>query len=134
ANLPVKPGSPVRLSDIGTVRDGTDIVTGYALVNGKRTVYMLVTKRSDASSLDVVNNVKANLPRMKQALPEDVDLRLEFDQSPYVTRSIRGVLGEAALGACLTGLMVLLFLRDWRSVIVVVVNIPLALLGAFVAL
>src|SRR5260370_13962777 len=65
ANLPVKPGSPVRLSDIGTVRDGTDIVTGYALVNGKRTVYMLVTKRSDASSLDVADNVKANLPRMR---------------------------------------------------------------------
>src|SRR5205814_4981589 len=72
ANLPVKPASSVRLSDVGTVRDGTDIVTGYALVNGKRTVYMLVTKRSDASSLDVVNEVKANLPRMRQALPEDV--------------------------------------------------------------
>ncbi|MBY0522166.1 MAG: efflux RND transporter permease subunit [Gemmataceae bacterium] len=133
-NIPVKPGSSVCLRDIGEIRDATDIPTGYALVNGKRTVYMLVTKRSDASTLAVVNAVKENLPRMQKALPEDIDIRFEFDQSPYVTRAIWGVGTEGALGAILTGLMVLLFLRDWRSVIVVVLNIPLALLGAVIAL
>jgi multidrug efflux pump subunit AcrB len=133
-DIPLRPGSRVCLRDIGEIKDATDIPTGYALVNGKRTVYMLVTKRSDASTLSVVNAVKANLMRMQNALPEDVEIRFEFDQSPYVTRAMWGVGAEGALGACLTGLMVLLFLRDWRSVIVVVLNIPFALLGALVAL
>jgi multidrug efflux pump subunit AcrB len=133
-NIPIRPGSSVCLRDIGEIKDATDIPTGYALVNGKPTVYMLVTKRADASTLDVVREVKANLPRMQQALPEDIDIRFEFDQSPYVTRAMWGVGTEGLLGAALTGLMVLLFLRDWRSVIVVVLNIPLALLGSIVAL
>jgi multidrug efflux pump subunit AcrB len=133
-NISLWPGSSVCLRDIGEVKDGTDIPTGYALVNGRETVYMLVTKRSDASTLSVVNAVKANLPHMKNALPEDIDIRFEFDQSPYVTRAMWGVGTEGLLGACLTGLMVLLFLRDLRSVLVVVLNIPLALLGSVVAL
>jgi multidrug efflux pump subunit AcrB len=133
-NIPIRPGSTICLRDIGEIKDTTDIPTGYALVNGRRTVYILVTKRADASTLAVVNEVKANLPRMKAVLPEDVDLRLEFDQSPHVTQALWNVGAEAALGAFLTGLMVLLFLRDWRSVLVVVLNIPLALLGAVAAL
>src|SRR5207248_7154407 len=68
------------------------------------------------------------------ALPEEIELRFEFDQSPYVTRAMAGVAWEGLLGACLTGLMVLLFLQDWRSALVVVLNIPFALLGAVVAL
>src|SRR5207245_2461022 len=71
---------------------------------------------------------------MQAAIPEDIEVRLEFDQSPYVTRAVWGVGTEALLGALLTGVMVFLFLRDWRSVIVVVLNIPFALLGAIVAL
>src|SRR5262249_42700241 len=126
-NIPIRPGSSVCLRDIGEVKDATDIPTGYALVNGKRTVYLLVTKRADASTLAVVNAVKKNLRRMQNVLPEDVSIRLEFDQSPHVTRAMWGVGLESLLGACLTGLMVLVFLRDWRSVIVVVLNIPLAL-------
>src|SRR5262249_2091107 len=133
-NIPLRRGSTVCLRDVGEVKDTTDIPTGYALVNGRRTVYMLVTKRSDASTLSVVNNVKANMERMRQALPPDISLSFEFDQSPYVTRAIWGVGTEGLLGAALTGLMVLLFLRDWRSVLVVVLNIPLALLGAVIAL
>lgn len=133
-NIPLWPGSHVCLRDIGEVKDATDIPSGYALVNGRRTVYMLVTKRSDASTLTVVNAVKENMDRMQKALPEDVNIRFEFDQSPYVTRAMWGVGTEGLLGAALTGLMVLLFLRDWRSVLVVVLNIPLALLGAVIAL
>ncbi len=133
-NIPIKPGSSVCLRDIGDIQDTTDIPTGCALVNGQRTVYMLVTKRADASTLNVVNEVKKNLPRMQAALPEDIDIRLEFDQSPYVTRAMWSVALEGMLGAILTGCMVLLFLRDWRSVVVVVLNIPFALLGAVLAL
>jgi multidrug efflux pump subunit AcrB len=133
-NIPIRPGSDVCLSDLGPIEDSTDIPTGYALVNGKRAVYILVTKRADASTLAVVNEVKKNLPKMRAAIPEDIDVSFEFDQSPYVTGAMWGVFIEGGLGAVLTGLMVLLFLFDWRSVIVVVLNIPLALLGSVVAL
>jgi len=134
-SIPLRPGENVYLRDIAPrIEVSTDIPTGYALVNGKRAVYILVTKRADASTLSVVNEVKANLPKMKAVLPPDIDVKFEFDQSPYVTNSMTGVGMEGLLGAFLTGLMVLLFLRDWRSVLVVVLNIPFALLGAVVAL
>ena len=124
----------IFIRDIGTVEDCSDIETGYALVNGRRTVYIPVTKRADASTLSVVNLVKANLPKFQSVLPEGVKVSYEFDQSPYVTRAILGLTEEGMLGAVLTGLMVLLFLRDWRSALVVVVNIPLAILAAAMAL
>src|SRR5262249_33729619 len=85
-------------------------------------------------TVDVVNNVRANLQRMQDELPSDIKVSFEFDQSPHVTNAVRGVAIEGLLAAGLVGLMVLLFLRDWRSVIVVVLNIPLALLAAVVAL
>src|SRR5204863_568227 len=81
-----------------------------------------------------VREVKNALPRMQQSVPADVHIRFDFDQSPTVTRAMWGVAAEGMIGAALTGLMVLLFLRDWRSVIVVVLNIPLALLGSVIAL
>jgi multidrug efflux pump subunit AcrB len=133
-DIPIKPGVNVYVRDVAQIEDGSDIATGYATVNGKRTVYLTVTKRADASTLDVVNLLKANLPRMREALPPDVNLKFEFDQSPYVTHAMEGVATEGLLGAMLTGFMVLVFLRDWRSVVVVVLNIPLALMGALVAL
>jgi multidrug efflux pump subunit AcrB len=132
--IPLRPGENVYLRDVARIEDSTDIPTGYALVNGRRAVYILVTKRADASTLSVVREVRANLPKMKAVLPDDIDVRFEFDQSPYVTGAIWGVGTEGLLGAALTGLMVLLFLRDWRSVLVVVLNIPFALLGAVIAL
>lgn len=133
-NIPIRPGSNIYLRDLGVIEDGTDITTGYALVNGRRAVYILATKRAEASTLSVVNEVKANLPRMQEAIPEDIKVSFEFDQSPYVTGAIWGVGTEGLLGAFLTGLMVFLFLHDWRSVVVVVLNIPLALLGAVIGL
>jgi len=133
---PIRPGSgpTVYLRDIGGIENSTDLITAYAHVNGKRTVYIPVTKRSDASTLAVIEAVKAALPDFKKAVPDDVDVRLEFDQSAYVTNSIRGLVIEGLLGAALTGLMVLIFLRDWRSAVIVVLNIPFALLGAVVLL
>lgn len=134
--VPIRPGSypAIFLHDVGTVVDGSDIVTSYALVNGRRTVYIPVTKRSDASTLSVVNLVKQNLARFQSVLPGDVKVSYEFDQSPYVTRAIQGLTLEGGLGAVLTGVMILLFLRDWRSALIVVINIPLALMAAALAL
>ena len=135
-NVPIRTGvyPAVFLRDLATVQDGSDIITSYALVNGRRTVYVPVTKRADASTLSVVESVKANLPRFQSVLPPDVKVSYEFDQSPYVTRAIAGLVTEGASGALLTGFVILLFLRDWRSAMVVVLNIPLALLGAVLAL
>jgi multidrug efflux pump subunit AcrB len=96
-------------------------------------VYIPVTKRADASTLDVINAVKAAIPSFKKVVPEDVDVSLQFDQSPYVTNSVRGLVTEGLLGAALTVLMVLIFLRDWRSALIVVLNVPF-LFGAVVLL
>jgi multidrug efflux pump subunit AcrB len=125
-------GPSVYLRDIATVESGTDIVVGYAHVNGKRTVYIPVTKRSDASTLAVIQRVRDALPRMKAVAPDDVAIRLEFDQSKFVVNAIRGLMIESALGALLTAVMVFLFLRDWRSSLIVIVTIPFALLSAVV--
>ena len=135
-SVPIRTGvyPTVLVRDVATVVDGSDILTSYALVNGRRTVYIPVTKRSDASTLSVVNLVKQNLGKFQSVLPPDVKVSYEFDQSPYVTRAIGGLTLEGALGALLTGLMILLFLRDWRSAFIVVINIPLSLMSAVLAL
>jgi multidrug efflux pump subunit AcrB len=133
-DAPVRPGAnpAVYLRDIATVENGADIITGYAHVNGKRTVYIQVTKRADASTLRVINRVKQALPEMRNAVPEDVSVSLEFDQSGYVASAMRNLVLEALLGAVLTGLAVLLFLRDWRGALIVITTIPCALLAAVV--
>lgn len=134
--VPVRVGSgpTVFIRDIGTVEDAADITVGYALVQGRRAVYIPVVKKSDASTLSVVNNIRASLPDLQNAVPEDVKISYEFDQSTYVTNSLKSLITEGALGALLTGLMVLLFLRDWRSVIIVVVTIPISVLSAIIVL
>ena len=136
ADLPIRAGSGpnVYVRDVGVVENGSDILSGYGLVNGRRTVYIPVTKRSDASTLDVVNRVKAELPRFQSLVPEDIKVSFEFDQSTIVKNSIRGLVFEGALGALLTGLMVLLFLRDARSALIVVTTIPFAILAGVVGL
>jgi multidrug efflux pump subunit AcrB len=136
ADIPIRPGNgpAVYVRDIGSVENGSDILTGYGLVNGRRTVYIPVTKRADASTLDVVNRVKSELPRMQALVPDDIKISFELDQSGYVKNAIRGLVIEGSLGAILTGLMVLLFLRNLRSALIVVVTIPVALLSAVVAL
>ncbi|MCU0878620.1 MAG: efflux RND transporter permease subunit, partial [Pirellulaceae bacterium] len=133
--IPVRVGpSPVYIRDIGFVTDSADAPAGYALVNGRRAVYILATKRADASTLSVINTIKKALPDMQAVLPPDIQVSFEFDQSPYVTRAVAGVITEGLLGAVLVGIMVLLFLWDWRSALVVVLNIPLALMSAVIAL
>jgi multidrug efflux pump subunit AcrB len=127
-------GPSVYLRDVATVSLGADITTSYALVNGKRSVYIPVTKRADASTWDVVQRVKAALPDMQASIPSDIKVTYEFDQSGYVLHSIKSLLFEGGLGALLTGLVVLLFLRDPRSGLIVIMTIPLALLSAATAL
>jgi multidrug efflux pump subunit AcrB len=136
AGLPIRSGAgpTVFLRDIATVENSSDILTGYGLVNGRRTVYIPVTKRADASTLDVVKRVRTELPNLQAVIPDDIKISFEFDQSTYVKNAIRGLVTEGALGAVLTGLMVLLFLWDLRSALIVVATIPFSLLAALVGL
>ncbi|MHB8487483.1 MAG: efflux RND transporter permease subunit [Candidatus Acidiferrales bacterium] len=135
-NIPIHSGAgpAIYLRDVGAVTDSADIPTGYALVNGREAVYEPVTKRPDASTITVVNEVKANLSRFRALVPPDIDVTYQFDQAGYVKGALSSVTREGLLGALLTGLMVLLFLRDWRSSLIVVITIPFALLTAVVAL
>jgi len=132
--LTLGPGAAVYIRDVATVADAADVLTGYALFNGKRTIYIPVTKRPDASTISVVNEVKSSLGRFQALLPEDVHVSYELDQSEYVRAALGAVLREGLIGAALTGLMLLLFLRDWRSSLIVVITIPLALLTSVVLL
>src|SRR5271168_2213539 len=133
-NIPIKPEQNVYLRDLGTVQDTTDIPTGWALVNGRRAVYMPILKTAEASMLTVATQLRNNMDDMRTVLPKDCKLELEFDQSPNVTGAVGGVKTQSYIGAVLTGLMVLLFLRDWRAVIVVVLTIPASLMGALIGL
>jgi multidrug efflux pump subunit AcrB len=135
-DVPIHPGSgaAVFVRDVASVSDATDVPTAYALVNGRRAVYIPVTKRPSASTLAVVAEVKANLARFQSLVPDDIAVSYQLDQSPYVSNALWSVVREALLGALLTGVVVLLFLRDLRSAAIVVVTIPFALLAAVVAL
>ncbi|MEZ5394762.1 MAG: efflux RND transporter permease subunit [Bryobacterales bacterium] len=135
-DVPIKsgPGPTVYLRDIGYAEDAADILTSYALVDGARAVYIAATKRADASTLDVVRRIKDNLPTFRAAVPEDINVTFEFDQSFNVLNAIEALTTEGALGALLTGLAILLILGSLRSAVVVVVTIPIALLSAVVAL
>ena len=117
------------LGDVATVEDGADITSSYALVNGKRSIYMPITKSADASTWEVVQNLKAALPKFQAQLPEDVQLSYEFDQSVYVINSVKSLLSEGAIGAILTGLMVLIFLGDARGALIVILTIPTSIIS-----
>lgn len=127
-------GTSILVRDVANVDNGADVTTGYALINGKRSVYIPVTKRADASTWDVVQSIKKALPDMQAAIPEDIKVTYAFDQSGYVINALKSLLFEGLLGALLTGLMVLLFLRDLRSALIVMITIPLALLTSVVCL
>jgi len=130
--IPIKSSgsSSVFVSDVAKVMDGADVTVDYALVNGKRSVYIPVVKTADASTWEVVQTLRSKLPEMKSLLPDDVNISYEFDQSVFVINAAKSLMTEGILGAILTGLMVLLFLQDWRSSLVVVITIPVAVLSA----
>ncbi len=128
-DIPVisKNGTPVFIKDVARVSDGADVTVSYALINGKRSVYIPAVKTADASTWAVVQALKSKLPDIQSLLPNDVKVSYEFDQSVFVINAVESLLTEGGLGAVLTGLMVLLFLRDWRSSLIVVITIPVSI-------
>jgi multidrug efflux pump subunit AcrB len=132
--IPLKLGQNVYLRDVATIQDDTDITYGYALVNGKKAIHLPIIKKDTGSTLTVVADVHKSMQLFRDAVPKDVKISFEFDESPTVVHAVESVGTEGAIGAGLTGLMILLFLRDMRSVLVVVCNIPLALTGSLFGL
>jgi multidrug efflux pump subunit AcrB len=119
----------IYLKDVASVEDAADITAGYALINGKRSVYLPITKSAAASTWEVVQNLKKAIPRFQAQLPEDVKLSYEFDQSVYVINAVKNLMTEGAIGAILTGLMVLLFLGDLRGATIVILTIPICVIS-----
>jgi len=120
----------VFMKDVATIEDGADVTNGYALINGKRSVYLPITKSASASTWEVVQNLKAAIPRFQALLPPDVKLSFVFDQSIYVINAVKSLAEEGAIGAVLTGLMVLLFLGDRRGALIVILTIPTCVISA----
>jgi multidrug efflux pump subunit AcrB len=134
--LPVKVanGTTVYVGDVAHVRDGFQVQTNIVRHNGARGALLTVLKNGGASTLEIVDQLKAMLPRVRSTLPAALNLRLMFDQSIFVRVAIQGVLREAVIAAFLTGLMILLFLGSWRSTIIVCVSIPLSILTSLAVL
>jgi multidrug efflux pump subunit AcrB len=133
-NIPIHVGSDVYIHDVAAIADATDINYGCALVNGRKSIYIPVVKKDTASTLTVVNQIHKSMPLFQSVVPKDVSVRYEFDESPTVRAAIKSVVTEGLIGAALTGLMILLFLGDARSVAVVLVSIPCSLTFALVGL
>jgi CzcA family heavy metal efflux pump len=135
-DIPVKQvnGATVYLRDVAQVREGGGVQTNIVRENGHRGTYISLLKNGRASTLDVVSQVKAMLPQIKAGLPEDVQLELLGDQSTYVRATISGVIREGVLAACLTALMILVFLGSWRSTVIVALSIPLSVLTSIILL
>jgi len=134
--LPIKQvgGTTVYLEDVAHVRDGWAVQQNIVRSEGKRSVLLTIIKNGNASTLDVVNRVKAALPDIQKAAPEGMDIKLLFDQSIFVQEAISSVLREGAIAAGLTALMILVFLGSWRSTLVVMVSIPLSILTSVAVL
>ncbi len=130
--LPVRSvgGTVVTIGDIANVRDGSPPQQNIVHVEGQRSVLMTVLKSGAASTIDIVDGVRAMLPRLRPSLPETLDVALLNDQSTFVKAAIEGVVAEGALAAALTSLMILLFLGSWRSTVIIATSIPLAVLAA----
>ena len=131
-------GRTVYVRDVANVRDGNMPQTNMVHVSGRRSVLMPVLKNGDASTLDVTDAIKANIPKALDRLPAEarghLTVKFLFDQSVFVRASIEGVVREAIIAAALTGLMILIFLGSWRSTLTVVISIPLAILFSVIVL
>jgi multidrug efflux pump subunit AcrB len=127
-------GATVYMRDIAQVRDGYQVQTNIVRANGRRSALLTVLKNGAASTLDIVQAVKDELPRILAGLPKSLKVRELFDQSLFVRAAINGVLREATIAAALTGLMILLFIGSWRSTLIVCISIPLSILTSLIVL
>jgi len=135
-DLPIKTvgGSTIYIHDVAHVRDGNSPQTNIVRVDGQRAALLIVQKTGNASTLDIISQIKAALPRIMPTLPPELNVKLLGDASVFVQASITGVLREAVVAACLTALMILVFLGSWRSTLIIAVSIPLSILISIITL
>lgn len=136
ADLPVKVmnGATIYLRDVANVRDGFSVQTNIVRRDGRRGTLLTVLKSGEVSTLDIVDNIRAAIPRVATTLPPELKIDLLADQSIFVRGAISGVIHEAIIAACLTALMILLFLGSWRSTLIIAVSIPLSILASVTTL
>ena len=135
-DLPIRTvgSNTIYIHDVAHVRDGFPPQTNIVRVDGSRAALLTIQKVGSASTLDIINNVKKALPRIEAGLPPELEIKPLADQSVFVEASISGVLREALVAACLTALMILVFLGSWRSTVIIAVSIPLSILSSIIAL
>ena len=135
-DLPIKAvgGAMVYIHDVAHVRDGSPPQTNIVHVNGQRATLITIQKTGSSSTLDIIRNVREKLPSIAASLPSQLKFTLLSDQSIFVRGAIDGVVREAVIAACLTGVMILLFLGSWRSTVIIAVSIPLSILASIIAL
>jgi CzcA family heavy metal efflux pump len=127
-------GNVTYIRDVAFVHDGHPPQTNIVRVNGRRAVLMSIQKTGAASTLNIVNEIQARLPRVRELLPDGASVSTTGDQSLFVRAAVKGVVMEAVIAACLTALMVLLFLGSWRSTLIIAISIPLSILVSIVIL
>ncbi len=135
-DLPIKTvgTSTVYVHDVAFVRDGFPPQTNIVRVDGRRSTLMTIQKIGNASTLNIISTIKQLLPSVKNTLPPDLQIRLLGDQSVFVRGAVSGVIREALIAACLTAIMILLFLGSWRSTLIIAISIPLSILSSIIAL
>jgi multidrug efflux pump subunit AcrB len=126
--------SPIYLRDVAQVSDGYSPQTNVVRLDGSRGVLLSVLKTGDASTIDVVRNVKEMLPRIATTMPPELRVQPLADQSKFVLAAVNGVISEAIIAACLTGVMILIFIGSWRSTLIIAVSIPLSILTSLIML
>ncbi len=135
-SIPIKVinGQPVLVGDVATVKDAFGVQSNIVRVNQKRASYLTILKKASASTVVVVEAAKAMLPSIRETAPEGLDMKVDFDQSVFVTNSIKNVLHEAIIASILVSFMILFFLGSWRSVIIVCTSIPLSIFISIIGL
>jgi len=135
-DLPIKTvnGSTLYVRDVAHVRDGYAPQTNIVRVDGTRAVLMSIQKTGVASTLDIISRVKALIPKIKENMPDGLNLNMLSDQSLFVSAAIEGVIREGLIAAALTGIMILLFLGSWRSTLIIAISIPLSVLASIITL
>jgi multidrug efflux pump subunit AcrB len=136
-NLPIRGrvgGAVTYIRDVAFVHDGHTPQTNIVRVNGRRAVLMSIQKTGAASTLNIVNEIQARLPRVRELLPGGVNINTTADQSVFVRAAVKGVVTEAVIAAALTALMVLLFLGSWRSTLIIAISIPLSIITSIIIL
>ena len=135
-NLPLKTvnGATVYMKDVAQIHDGYTVQTGIVRTNGTRGALLTILRNGRTSTLSIVDAVRKELPKILAGLTSELEVKEMFDQSLFVRASIQGVLREGIIAACLTGLMILLFLGSWRSTLIVCISIPLSILTSLVIL